>query len=585
MVINGSAFSPTLALKSLTALVLVVSLAACQDSDNQRRDPALGDSGVRRISKVDVGSSSAGNYLAGRFALDRHDLGVASDYLLKAIESDPENNELLQRALLSLAADGRMDEASDVARRILQYDSESPLAAILLAGQDAKHERWQAVEERINKLPKRGINSFMGPLIVAWARVGRNDIDGALEALAPLSKNSAFAALHDFHVALIADLAGRNDMADEYYRATLSGGAGLSLRTLEAASAFYRRMGHQEMVAELDSKQNYRLSQKYGLLADARQDRLIRNAKEGLAEAFFAASGSWRQGRLPELALVFGRMAIDLQPDFALAQMSVGEILQDWGRLEEADKVFSRISPDSGAVYWAAQLQLAANQNELGDTEGALSTLRELSKKQPDNSDALVTMGDILRQHERWAEAGEAYAKAISITSADSPDLWALYYSYGVCLERSKRWADAEGAFLKSLELRPNEPHVLNYLGYSWVDRGVNIERARTMIEKAVEQKPQDGYIVDSLGWAYYRTGDYKKAVETLERAVELRPEDPTINDHFGDALWMVGRKAEAEFQWKRVLTFKPDDEQKASIEKKLSGQHKPDADQPSQSR
>ncbi|MDD9876982.1 MAG: tetratricopeptide repeat protein, partial [Magnetovibrio sp.] len=179
-------------------------------------------------------------------------------------------------------------------------------------------------------------------------------------------------------------------------------------------------------------------------------------------------------------------------------------------------------------------------------------------------------LGDLLRRHERWPEAIDAYAAAIERVGTLSKRNWRLLYSRGIALERAKRWPEAEKDFLKALEFEPDQPYVLNYLGYSWVDRGVHLERALEMIHNAVRRRPNDGYIIDSLGWVYYRLGNYPKAVLELERAVQIRPEDPVINDHLGDAYWRVGRELEARFQWQRSLSLDPDEKVEAEVLKKL---------------
>ncbi len=212
----------------------------------------------------------------------------------------------------------------------------------------------------------------------------------------------------------------------------------------------------------------------------------------------------------------------------------------------------------------------------MGEVDAAVKTLEALAAQRPDRPDALVTLGDVLRRHKRWTEAVAAYDRAVASFDKPQREQWAVYYARGVALEREKKWDLAERDFLRALELEPDEPHVLNYLGYSWIEQGTNLDQAKRMIEKAVEQRPTDGYIVDSLGWALFRAGEYKKAVEALERAVELHPEDATINDHLGDALWKVGRHEEARFQWQRALVFDPEPELRSEIEQKLNQREPP---------
>ncbi|MCF3630499.1 tetratricopeptide repeat protein [Alphaproteobacteria bacterium LMO-S08] len=171
---------------------------------------------------------------------------------------------------------------------------------------------------------------------------------------------------------------------------------------------------------------------------------------------------------------------------------------------------------------------------------------------------------------EKYPQAAKAYSAAIERVKTPQTHHWSLYYARGIAFERAKRWKDSEKDLLKALDLRPDQPYVLNYLGYTWIDQGEQLDRATDMIKKAVSLAPNDGFIADSLGWAYYRQNQYDKAVVELERAVELRPQDPVINDHLGDAYWKVGRKLEAQFQWKRSLSLAPDKDLIPKIQAKL---------------
>lgn len=569
MVMRGSMIRRRPALRRLLACVLVAALPACSHELQSQEPGSPPSDGVFLGSSMTVGTSGAGNYLAGRFAQNHSDLKAASEYLLRALAGDPENVELLQRASLALAADNQLSAASDLATRLLRYDGEAAMAAVMVAERYAREGDWSAVESAVAGLPRRGLNSFITPLIVAWAKVGEGKIDAGLEALAPLAQISNYAPLHDFHAALINDLADRRKAAEQNYSSILAGNAGLTLRTTETAVAFYQRTGQPDKAAELLARFRQEHPESAQAVTGRIAKRPIDGARAGLAEALFDAAGTLRQGRANELAVIFVRMALDLQPDFPLAQVMLADLMQGLGQLQAANDVFKAISPDA-PVYWSAQLRVAANYDELDQVDEATKTLEALAVQHPERTDALVTLGDVLRRHKRWGEAVLAYDRAIALMGQPEADQWSVYYARGIALERAKQWARAESDFLKALELQPDEPHVLNYLGYSWIEQGTNFDQAKRMIEKAVAQLPTDGYIVDSLGWAFFRSGDFPKAVEALERAAELHPEDAAINDHLGDALWKVGRQEEARFQWKRALVFDPEPELKVEIDRKL---------------
>jgi Flp pilus assembly protein TadD len=191
-------------------------------------------------------------------------------------------------------------------------------------------------------------------------------------------------------------------------------------------------------------------------------------------------------------------------------------------------------------------------------------------KEHPDDLEAIMALGNVLRGHKKFAECADVYSKGVATIARPEKANWVIFYFRGICYERSKQWPKAEADLKKALELFPDQPHVLNYLGYSWIDQGINLDDGMTMIKSAVQQRPDDGYIVDSLGWAYYKLGNYEEASKNLERAIELKPEDPTINDHLGDAYWRVGRVLEAKFQWAHARDLKPDPEDLPKIEEKL---------------
>ncbi len=234
-----------------------------------------------------------------------------------------------------------------------------------------------------------------------------------------------------------------------------------------------------------------------------------------------------------------------------------------------AVNTYERI-PASSPLKRSAEIQSALDLDALDRTDEAKKQLQRLIAANPDSRDAMLALGSILRERKQYAECAEAYDKAIGTIPKLERQNWTLLYFRGICYERSKQWPKAEADLKKALELYPDQPHVLNYLGYSWVDQGINLDEGVSMIKRSVEQRPDDGYIVDSLGWAYYRLGNYEEAVKQLDKAVELKPTDPTINDHLGDAYWRVGRTLEAKFQWAHARDLKPEPDDLAKIEQKL---------------
>lgn len=227
--------------------------------------------------------------------------------------------------------------------------------------------------------------------------------------------------------------------------------------------------------------------------------------------------------------------------------------------------------PDDSVLKREAEIQVGMNYNALEMVDEARSHLEELIKQDPSDLEAVIALGNILRAHEIYEDAEATYTKGIDTISELQSQHWLMLYFRGIARERLGKWELAEADFRKALELNEDQPLVLNYLGYSLVDQGLKLDEALGMIKKAVELRPTDGYIVDSLGWVYFRLGRYEEAVKELERAIELRPADPVINDHLGDAYWMVGRRNEARFQWNHARDLGPDAEELPKILEKIA--------------
>jgi tetratricopeptide (TPR) repeat protein len=555
----------------LSAILATIAVASCAGGQ-QTAQPAAPVASP--AVPPQAGDTPAGNFLAGRFAQNAHDLPAAAAFLRSAEREDPDDIEVLQRAHLALAADGQLAEAAELAQRVLKFDNDAAIAAVIVAEQNMKVGRWAGASALVEALPKRGFNMVMVPMIVAWAEMGQGHIDKALAALDPLKAEGHQPALYEYNAALICDLADRKKDAEAHYRAALAAEGGEVLRTVQAAAAFFRRNGAADAAGDIVRR--YRLNHSDAQMVDLDSDkRPIDSPRVGAAETLFALAGTLRQSGANDLALIFARLTLDLDPNFALAQMLAGDSLVDMGRLDAANDMYREIDTNAPA-YWVAQLRLASDYDAQDRLDDAIHTLETVAARRPDRADALVMLGDLLRRHSRWTEAIAAYDRALAIVGKPNRTDWALYYARGVAEHEANLWPRAEEDFQHALALNPEQPDVLNYLGYSWVDKGINLDRAQKMIEKALEQRPTSGFMVDSLGWVFFRTGQYEKAVQELERAVELTPDDAEINAHLGDALSAVGRAEEARFQWRRALIYKPDAALKAELERKIKDGFKP---------
>jgi Flp pilus assembly protein TadD len=271
----------------------------------------------------------------------------------------------------------------------------------------------------------------------------------------------------------------------------------------------------------------------------------------------------------PSLHSKFFAANLILRPGHPEANLLIGDIFAGRENNEEAVRAYRDVDPDA-PLGWQARLRAAEALHAAERKEEAFELLRAMADERTDRTEPLVTLGNLLRRDQDYAEAEVAYSRALERIDGLERRYWPLLYSRGITYERTDRWPQAEADFLQALELEPEQPFVLNYLGYSWVEQGTNLEEAQEMLRRAVALRPNDGFIVDSLGWVYYRLGKYEAAIEHLEQAVELEPGDPVINDHLGDAYWKVGREREARFQWRRALSLDPEEEDAAAIEEKL---------------
>jgi len=530
-----------------------------------------------------IGSAAAadtetpfGAYLAGRHAQERRDYAAAAAWFEDALKSDPESPELITRTFLMEASEGRFDRARALAEKELRLDPTDAVAQLILLIDRVETGDKAGALARAETLPADGLHRFLGPLARAWTRMGMGDLAGADAALRQLDRFNGLAPLEFYQLGLLYDFAGYPDTAEDNFKKTLDAAGQLNWRLTDAIANFYERHGRADKAVALYQRfirENAGSELAESVLARKPTESpapLVRTTEGGLAEALFDLASVVNQPETIDLALLYARSALELRPHMPLAQLLLADVLSTQNKPEASLAVLAEIPPSS-PYSWSARLRVAANLEMLNRTDEAITQLKGMSAEAPSRAGAAMQLGDLLRAKKRFAEAVEAYDEAMRrLSAAGIPERWSLFYSRGIALERSGQWKPSEADLLHALELKPDQPLVLNYLGYSWIDRGENLDRGLKMIEKAVELRPEDGYIVDSLGWAHYRLGDYSSAVQYLEKAIELVPEDPTINDHLGDAYWQSGRATEARFQWRRALQFGPEADEIKPIEAKL---------------
>lgn len=523
-----------------------------------------------------LSQSAVGNYLAARVARLERNTGAAARYYDIALREDPDNPRLIRRTMLMMLAEGEMQRAFDLAEQRLVTQQSDSTARLALAVRAMSQDAWPEARDHLLKARRAGIATLLHPMLESWIAVAEGKEDEARKALESLRAQNAFDPFRLFHAALANDVLGSPDIAGDFHRKSVESGSGAATRVILAYAAHLTRDGRKDEAAKLLTDYLAEFPEN-AVIVDANEvlqargtvDMPVSNAKQGAAEALMGAAGALVRDRTSQGAIIYLRLALHLRPDLDAAHMLLGDLLEADERYRESNASYARVPSDS-AYYWDAQIRIASNLNRLEQTEETLRILRAMAERRPTDTNALVAAGDILRSRERYSEAVVDYDRAIARIGVLDSRHWAMLYARGIALERSKQWNRAEQDFLKALELRPEHPLVLNYLGYSWIEQGVNMERARQMIERAVEQRPNDGYIVDSLGWVLYRIGQYEEAVRQLERAVSLRPEDPVINDHLGDAYWQVGRRLEARFQWRHALALGAEPSVAETIKAKL---------------
>lgn len=549
--------------RRLAVVSLFVLMTACVTANRQSSAPV-------------EPRSALGSYLAARHAQIQHDYGNAAQFLDRALVNDTSNYDLVRRAFLLRLSEGRIADAVPLAQRVVDIDGRSGLAALVLLEQDIKAARYDVAAQTAASMPRDGAQRFAVPLLQAWAEAGRGRPAPALQALDSMGGSNGLQPLRDLHAALVEDYADHVDDAVVSYQKLLGGTQPPTWRVTELAGNFFERHGRGEEARRLYQRSiNLQGLGDMAAIGIARIDkgeippRLIVSPADGAAEGLFDLAGLLNQRDTADAALVYARLAVDLSPGFALAQLLIGEIRDSEDRPADALAVYQSVDPKS-PFSWLARLRAALELDVLNRTDEAVAQLKVMAAERPARAEALVELGDILRAHKRFSEAAAAYDGAIGRTPSPQTSDWRLFYSRGVALERSGQWLRAETDLKRALDLQPDQPLVLNYLGYSWIDKGQNLRDALGMIQRAVQLRPNDGYIVDSLGWAFFRLGDFSQASRYLERAIELLPEDPTINDHLGDAYWRTGRIAEARFQWRRALQFQPEADEVKGIQGKL---------------
>lgn len=530
------------------------------------------------VKIIQASPSLYGNYLAGMHARTKNDSAAGVIFMDQVLAADPKNTSVLLSAFLFKLQDGAVTDALPLAGQLQKSQQDNQLVALSLISDAFKRRDFALAKALIATLDKQGLGELLQPLLGAWAEAGLGNMDVALAGLDPLSQRNSFQPFYAFHRALMASIAKRDDLTEKYFTELLGKNGNRTIRAALAFGSYLETRDQYPRAAEIYRGLMQPVQPHPVLIAAMARNAakkpanlLINDPVSGAAEVLFGVSSVLSMENAPNpLPLIYLRLAMHINPDFEEARMLLADVLESLERHDDAIAMYAGV-PETSPHFETARIHMSANEDRAGRTEVAIESLRQYIAKYPGMSrQAQIALADTLRNHERYNEAVIEYDKVVAGLGAPKPHHWPMLYARGMTLERAGNWPLAERDLLHALELEPDQPNVLNYLAYSWIDKGLNIQRAKTMIESAAKQRPDDGAIIDSLGWIQYRIGEYSKAVETLENAISLMPQDAVINDHLGDAYWQVGRKLEAQFQWQRALSFDPEPDIRSAIEKKL---------------
>lgn len=517
---------------------------------------------------------SYGAYVAGRVAHLRKNFNVAADYYMEALKDDPKNQELINSVYLLLVSKGRVHEAAKYARLSLSNGDSNNFIYIILMTDDMKEGKYAEAENDLKGLKGPVYDQFIVPLLSAWTYVGRDgdaekNREQALAKLQIIGKEPSFRAMYNFHAGMINDYYGKNEEAQKHYEVIVNEESlEMSFRALQVITNFYIRTGQKDKAVALVHRYHddkiladmlSRLVKNVENANPKKTKPIVNNANVGLSEALFSIASTLRQGAAGiDLAHMFISLSVYANPKYDLAKLLLADVLESREMYSEANEIYDEIDKSSEA-YYTVQLKKASNLVLMEDYKSAELLLKAMTLEGYNNYQLFLDLGDVLRVNGKQSEAIEYYEKALKKVGKVESEHWVLLYALGISYEQDKQWDKAEECFLKALELSQNHYLVLNYLGYSWLKQGKNVEQAFGMIVDAYNQAPSDGHVLDSLGWAFYRLGKYDLAVEYMEKAAEAEPANAVICDHLGDAYWLAGRKNEAGFQWNHVLVMTDD--------------------------
>jgi len=519
---------------------------------------------ITLASQLDT-SNISGKYLVAVYATKNKDYETAANYLEKIIKAEPNNSILKKKAILPMIRAGRVQKSIDIISSLEEFELFNE-AKILLALGEIEKENYEEAQNILKKADDVGLYSILLKYINVWLEAGQGDFDAAFFIFETLPENTKNLSITYYQKGLVYEFKGDDKKAIEQYEKAIEQG-GDRYRMFEALSCAYGRQGQKEKIPEVYKQYQDRIG--YSIITPSCNVPKITSAKQGVAESLMYAVLFYSYHKMVDYAYIYVNLSLYLNPEFSYGNWEQASFLNYYKNYQKSTESYGKIGTTS-PLYTQAQLRIIGNHQESGNAELAIKMLSELAEKN-NISELWLSLGHALSIEKKYKKASVVYTKAIKLLPKAEKKDWELFYSRGISYERNDEWNKAEADFLKALELYENQPDVLNYLAYTWVDKGENLEKSKKMLEKALEQKPYSPHILDSYAWALFYVGEYEKALENMEKAVEKMPYNSTLNDHLGDIYWRLGRTREAKFLWNRAVYYDPENEEiKNSVKQKL---------------
>jgi len=518
---------------------------------------------------------SFGGYLAGRHALSTKDFDAASTYLSRAIEDDLENPELLNGLISVQVSLGDIGAAKISSDNLDLLGVQTQLSNMVKIAIQLRNRDFDNAKQQIEN--EQGINPLLDKIVTGWAFADQGNFEDAETIFDEIGKGSSLAQFSQMQKASMLAAYGRYESALNTIENLEKNSNRISIDARALKVQLLLKLDNKEEATEYFSKifgdgvnsdaANLRMQVEDHPNAYSIEESLSLEA--GIAYAFYAIADILKDDADPNTALLYVRLAQYLNENSQKAILLAADLLEQMGQYDLAVAEYAKISPSS-SYFLSSELGRVGALRDGGKTEAALEVLYYLSREFSDIGIVHNSLGDFLRREERYSEAKIAYDRAVDIYRENNNVSWVVLYARGITHERLQEWDKAESDFRNALTINPDQANVLNYLGYSLIDRGEKLDEAMTMIEKAVSLQPESGYIVDSLAWGLFKLGQYETAIPHMEKAAELMPVDPIVTDHLGDLYWAVGRQLEAKFQWRRALSFDPELKDATRIREKL---------------